>query len=392
MVKRGFLQQKSGNSSLLIQIRQRHDWNYWRALSTNSAIWPTAAAVEAVVVKEKYDRSTLLSKNANEGKLQTDELDFVANTSRSRNRSKKGMTVESSCSATASLPVHSVYAAREINTVAVLSRVFGQSKYETSQHKFGRMSVTIELPPSDDNQARYVVVFRFGAVVFFNIATKDAKVLLEEIKYTPHCSVDPVPNGFEQRERFDIQLLLENSDHEDAPPIVDSDAVRVTHLDFYNVAVISTVMGQTVALDAFNVIVDELLRSFASINTRVTQTGSIGSLERDALFKLVAQNNSLSIDMVSKFGLKDRSDTAWNLSQYDAVYQGMKEEFEIDYRFDDVEFKLDIIQQNAKFFLEILHNQKSNSLEWIIIGLISLECCLMCLDMSGLGATIMSIK
>ena len=35
------------------------------------------------------------------------------------------------------------------------------------------------------------------------------------------------------------------------------------------------------------------------------------------LFQVVARNNSLFIDMVSKLGIKDRSDTAWHLSQYE---------------------------------------------------------------------------
>jgi uncharacterized Rmd1/YagE family protein len=54
-------------------------------------------------------------------------------------------------------------------------------------------------------------------------------------------------------------------------------------------------------------------------------------------------------------------------------------------RFDHIEFKLDLIQNNAKFFLEVLENKKTNTLEWIIIVLISFECMLMMLDMSGLG-------
>ena len=63
----------------------------------------------------------------------------------------------------------------------------------------------------------------------------------------------------------------------------------------------------------------------------------------------------------------------------------MRTEFEIENRSEYIEYKLNLIQQNAKFFLEVLHNQKSNSLEWIIIVLISFECVLMVLDMSGMG-------
>ena len=68
----------------------------------------------------------------------------------------------------------------------------------------------------------------------------------------------------------------------------------------------------------------------------------------------------------------------------------MKTEFEIYDRFENIEFKLNLIQQNAKFFLEILQDQKSTSLEWIIIVLIAFECALMCLEMSGVGEVLFS--
>jgi uncharacterized Rmd1/YagE family protein len=63
----------------------------------------------------------------------------------------------------------------------------------------------------------------------------------------------------------------------------------------------------------------------------------------------------------------------------------MREEFEIDSRFENIEFKLNLIQQNAKFFLEMLNDQKGNTLEWVIIVLIMFECILMIMEMSGAG-------
>jgi len=68
----------------------------------------------------------------------------------------------------------------------------------------------------------------------------------------------------------------------------------------------------------------------------------------------------------------------------------MKDEFEIYNRFENIEFKLNLIQDNAKFFLEGLQGQKSNTLEWAIIVLIALEGILMILDMSGLGSELFS--
>jgi uncharacterized Rmd1/YagE family protein len=57
----------------------------------------------------------------------------------------------------------------------------------------------------------------------------------------------------------------------------------------------------------------------------------------------------------------------------------------------NVEFKLDLIQQNAKFFLEVHDAQKSNALEWVIVILITFECGLMMLDMSGKGEDLISL-
>ena len=68
----------------------------------------------------------------------------------------------------------------------------------------------------------------------------------------------------------------------------------------------------------------------------------------------------------------------------------MKSEFDIDTRFEQIEFKLNLIQQNAKFFLEVLAHKQSNSLEWMVVLLIGFECALMILEMSGKGEVVFS--
>jgi uncharacterized Rmd1/YagE family protein len=166
---------------------------------------------------------------------------------------------------------------------------------------------------------------------------------------------------------------------------VTGDHCVVPELDMNGVAVISTIMAQTVALDSYNDTVDGLLANFAEINATVAKTGQFTPSHKDFLLRTVAQNNSIFIDMISRVRIKDRSDTAWNLIKYEDIHYGMKEEFEIDDRFDQIEFKLNLIQQNAKFFLEMLQDKKSNFLEWTIVVLICFECVLMCVEMSGKG-------
>ena len=108
---------------------------------------------------------------------------------------------------------------------------------------------------------------------------------------------------------------------------VTGDYCMVPELDMNGVAVIGTIMGQTVTLDSYSDTVEELLTNFARINSTVTQTGSFTTGDKSFLFKTVAQNNSIFIDMISKVRIKDRSDTAWNLTKYETIHYGLKEEF-----------------------------------------------------------------
>ena len=69
----------------------------------------------------------------------------------------------------------------------------------------------------------------------------------------------------------------------------------------------------------------------------------------------------------------DRSELAWKYGQLDALLQSLKHDFEIQQRFNALETKLTLMQQSTEFLLEVLHNQKSDKLEWIIIILIMVE-------------------
>jgi uncharacterized Rmd1/YagE family protein len=107
----------------------------------------------------------------------------------------------------------------------------------------------------------------------------------------------------------------------DLPHVVNGDFCVVQDLDMNATAVISSIMAQTVALDSYADIVDQLLANFATINSTVTRTGSFTQMERSSLFQVVSQNNSVFIDMISKLGIKDRSDTAWNMTQFEKVHE-----------------------------------------------------------------------
>lgn len=297
------------------------------------------------------------------------------------------------------LPVTARHIAQNIDLFSVLKRVFSGTRAPSKQKIFGNKYFVLEMPTTIHSKPSYVAVFKFGSIVALNVSPRDLDVWIKEIKHM-HVK-DPALSGFERKENYGILIddsqqafdisstSRENAEENmlvaDENVVVTGDMCIVPELDMNGVAVISNIMAQTVALDSYNELVDGLLSNFAEINSKVTETGKFTQTDKDFLFKSVAQNNSIFIDMISRVRIKDRSDMAWHYAKYEKIHSGMKQEFEIDDRFDHIEFKLNLIQQNAKFFLEVLQHQKSNSLEWIIVALISVECAIMCIDMTGMG-------
>ena len=293
-------------------------------------------------------------------------------------------------------PVSAIHISPTIN----IGRLYTQTSTLFSDHmhkqSFGKNSIIVQL-----SDTTFIAVFSFGSVVGVNLHPHTMHTYVREIK---KFSTDPVLSGLERKENFGVVIVPEphefgeetqTSDggngeitNERTSPVVTGHYCVVHELDMNNVAVISNIMAQTVALDTYADVVDDLLAKFERINSSVAKSGEFKKSDKNYLFKTVAQNNSIFIDMISKVRIKDRSDTAWNLVKYEKIHYGMKEEFEIDDRFDHIEFKLNLIQQNAKFFLEVLQSQNSNSLEWIIVWLIGIECVIMCVDMSGLGPSV----
>lgn len=152
-------------------------------------------------------------------------------------------------------PVSAIHIAQTIDLFPLVSTVFTQNSIR--KQLFGKSSIVVQLPPVSEHDApRYVAVFRFGSVVFLNVSPPEIAQLVRDIK---KHSKEPVPTGFERKESFGIlvrpEMLEETTEEESsgpAAPTVTGDYCIVPELDMNGVAVISNIMGQTVALDTYN--------------------------------------------------------------------------------------------------------------------------------------------
>ena len=85
-------------------------------------------------------------------------------------------------------------------------------------------------------------------------------------------------------------------------------------------------LAQTVALEHHELKVDNMIEIFSGLNKTTEETGEM-DISKARLFKLVAENNNTLTELVTRMRLLGRSDTAWQYSQYDKVWSGLRADF-----------------------------------------------------------------
>mmetsp|Transcript_876 Transcript_876/g.3658 ORF Transcript_876/g.3658 Transcript_876/m.3658 type:complete len:226 (-) Transcript_876:1051-1728(-) len=149
-------------------------------------------------------------------------------------------------------------------------------------------------------------------------------------------------------------------------------------LDRNAVVVICTVLAQSVALDAhasklismsrkFSARAphrrgnpagnaDRLLEMFRGFNELILNTGRIPDrMDRQQLFRLIAENNSIHADVISgsRLSLFDKTEEGWRDAKTWQLSHSLREEFEMEERYTALETKMDLIHDSSKFFMEV---------------------------------------
>ncbi|XP_073394526.1 protein RETARDED ROOT GROWTH, mitochondrial isoform X2 [Physcomitrium patens] len=215
------------------------------------------------------------------------------------------------------------------------------------------------------SQDRYMVAFQYGSIVFFNFCDDEEEEALSAL--SKFCT-----DKFRETRKDDYGVLVRPTLRQWSEG--GQDRIMLRMLDTDNIRVISSILGQSIALDHYAKKVDEMVNTFSELNRGMENTGTF-TMTRKSLFQLVAAANTTLADVILRLGLLERSDAAWKDANYAQIWEYLRDDFELDERFESLDFKLNIIQHNVRFFLEILQNRKSDTLEWIIILLITGEIC-----------------
>jgi uncharacterized Rmd1/YagE family protein len=218
-------------------------------------------------------------------------------------------------------------------------------------------------------------VYSFGSIVFVNVNKEQmhmewiSRLQDPQVGHTVHA----------ERYEDDVTVVIDPALREWSKSGHNHFAVKV--LDLNNSNVIAAILARSVALESYEVQVQTILEQFKNLNQTirgmnhswVTTASPVYKQTSRKMIPVIAQGNELKCDLLLNVRIFDRPPESWEYDQYDTVYETLSSEFEIDERYMQLEKKLDFVQENTQFFMELQQSKKTERQEWLIIILIFTE-------------------
>lgn len=209
---------------------------------------------------------------------------------------------------------------------------------------------------------RYLYVFDYGVVVFGNY---DSLAKSQFVDYIKNYSTTIV--NLSLFEEYRIKL-----DKNSTQSLVKDDFVTVPYIDAAIVGIVMLNIGQSVALEYYEVLTGELISSSKHYIVELEKNGKL-SISKTNLLKYIGKVLNVKNSIVDNLYILDDPNLVWDNEELNLLNRRLKLNFDINPRFKDLDYRLQIVENNLTLFTDVLNVRESTRLEWVIIILIVLE-------------------
>ncbi|MBC7495053.1 MAG: RMD1 family protein [Flavobacterium sp.] len=155
-------------------------------------------------------------------------------------------------------------------------------------------------------------------------------------------------------------------------PVVKSNSVTIWQNDPSTLRIVMLNLGQSVALDYYESLTNDIITSSKHYIVELEKFGKISISKRD-LLKYIGKVLNIKNSIVDNLYILDDPNLVWDNDDLDVLNRLLKANFDINMRFKDLDYRLQIVENNLKLFTDVLNVRESSRLEWTIIILILIE-------------------
>jgi required for meiotic nuclear division protein 1 len=208
---------------------------------------------------------------------------------------------------------------------------------------------------------KYQYFFNYGVMVFAGYSEDEMKWAIKAVQAYQR-------NPFTNWLRDDHEICVK----EGSEIIFNFDELILDKLDSKVFRISMFNLAQSVALDHYHAVTENLLTELKSFATQLELTGKL-KISRKNMMRFLGRALNTQNEIVENIYIFDAPDQVWDDEYLDKVYQGFIKHFDLRVRFSEIEYTLKIINDNLSIFREIINQRESSMLELIIIVLILVE-------------------
>lgn len=206
----------------------------------------------------------------------------------------------------------------------------------------------------------WAAIHAFGALVVIGCEATVSNALLQRLAQGAGLGSQPYAS-----ETFVVDV------QPGAATSVTFDRVVLPAIDAASVALVSYVIGQSVAMEKSEAEVDALL---TEADTRARSLAGGGHpLSSRALLPFVGRAMTTRTQAIGTLALLDAPAAVWESEELDALHRSLRRAFDVDERYRGLDHKLNLVQDNLALLVSVAHHRRSVALEVAVIVLIALE-------------------
>lgn len=208
---------------------------------------------------------------------------------------------------------------------------------------------------------KYQCYFNYGVIVFAGYTEDEMKWAIKAI--APYQR-NPIPQWM----RDDHELKVEES----GKLTFEFDEVITSRLDDKVIRITMVNLAQSVALDYYHNVSENLLTEVKGFANQLEQTGKL-KISRKNMMRFIGKALNTQNDIAENIYIFDSPELVWDDEYLDDLHRGLSKHFDLRVRYNEIDYMLRIIEDNLSIFREIIHQRESSILEIIIITLILVE-------------------
>lgn len=222
-------------------------------------------------------------------------------------------------------------------------------------------SVTLGPLTVATGEAGLAVLFRYGAVVLFNLTETEQKNFLKELR-------PRVDNPLRRVETEDAQLYVVGK----LPEGVTPEGIGVSDLTQARLQIVATALARSVTLAYYE---NAMAGAFDMIEplARHLENPRGGGRRLRALLRHIGGTLLVLHRMTGRVEIQDKPGLLWDHPEAERLYLHLENEYELRERNTVLERKLALINQTAETAVNLMQNRSMLRVEWYIVILIVFE-------------------